>query len=278
MKIKTIGLGMRILWFDLLMGMVLLVVILASALPGIVTQEPAEAETRRLKALNAELTARLQVREGRIQGLIQGEAQGASRLEDWETTPSPSPAAEWTGVALLRGEVADLTARNAAMRHLLKQSKGEKNLLAPLPVETDQGGQTARIDRLHTEIARLNTRIEEATRETGEARRLRVELEAKLQERENRIVQMGHDVNALASRNGRSPPMTDPMAPEPPPSGDPSAELTRLKRELERLKQENATLKWIGSSPAPGGSQPGAVANAPPPPPPLPRPGAINHP
>ncbi|MBF0271642.1 MAG: hypothetical protein HQL98_06245 [Magnetococcales bacterium] len=250
------------------MGMVFLVVILVSALPQLATQEPVEAETRRLKSLNAELTAKLQVREGRIQGLIQGDSQGAGRLEDWETTPPSSRAAEWTGVALLRGEVADLTARNAAM---LKQWKGDKNAASP-PVlaEAEQEGQTARIDRLQTEIARLNTRIEEATRETGEARRLRVELEARLQERENRIVQMGHDLNALTSRNGGA---TLPVAAPPAATSEPqqrplSDEVTRLNRELERLKQENATLKWIGSAPAPGSSPTGDAHH---PSPPLPR-------
>ncbi|MBF0628074.1 MAG: hypothetical protein HQL91_07620 [Magnetococcales bacterium] len=200
---------------DLGIGLLLLLVILASTLTDAAPPpEPAEAQSRRLQALNAELTARLLVQEGRIQGLIRG--QTTPKPEDWSNTPIPSQAAEWSGVALLRGAVADLTARNEILLNRLHQLESGVPELAQIQTTANVTGQQAQIERLQTEIARLNTRIEEALNETGATRQTRMALEAKLQERDQRITQLDHEINALASRAGILPMPPIPSAPSGP--------------------------------------------------------------
>ncbi|MBF0214393.1 MAG: hypothetical protein HQM00_12690 [Magnetococcales bacterium] len=213
--------GISVLILDLMIGMIFLVIILTSALPLTTTPEPTEADARRLKALNNALTAQLLVREGRLQGLLQHDTPATLRPEDLESVAIPSPGARQTGVALLQSEVADLTARNAA---LIKRLKSTGSPPAPVQDEATQAGQSARIERLQTEIARLNTRIDEAIDETGAARRKRIELEAKLLERESRITQLGHEVHALASRAGV------PLPAETPPPRDLRTEMNPATR------------------------------------------------
>lgn len=193
------GLGMTLLGMDLLAGL-FFVVLLWIATLGPDHPEPGEGEMKRLRALTAELSARLQVKEGRLEGLVRGESR--VRGEDLEQTPVPTLAAEWTGTALLRGAVAELTARHAALQEKLRRSELGLPEQAMLQTKATQAGLTAQIDRLQTEIARLQTRMEESTRETFEARSARVALEARLREQDKRIIELEHERHALASRAG----------------------------------------------------------------------------
>ncbi|MBF0614430.1 MAG: hypothetical protein G8237_05755 [Magnetococcales bacterium] len=198
------GWGVIVLGVDLVLGLffLLLMVVLATRTP-----HPAPSgttgELQRLKADLAALSARLQVKEERLQGLIRGTT--TPHPADLDQAPLPSLAAEWTGNAALRGEVADLSARYTAMQERLRRA--ELGLPEQTMVQTmaNQAGLHAHVAQLQTEIARLNTRIEAATLEAGAARNMRTTLEAQLHEREQRIMTLEQERHTLANRIGLAP-------------------------------------------------------------------------
>lgn len=256
---KALSLGMPLLVLDLLVGMLFLVLILVTVQPQPRPAEPPEAETRRLRAENTELSARLLAQAGDVQGRdAPSGREGAKSL-------SPSAAAEASSLTLLRAEVADLTARNETLRRALEAREAGKTAPAdrkgdashtdvqPDGKTVEKGenkesllaGREARIKQLQTEVFRLFTLVEESSREAGEARQARVTLEARLKQREARLTELDQEIEALSARTPGlvqsqayfNQPATPPepatapssgiTTPPPKPGGDPSTDSSR---------------------------------------------------
>ncbi|GAB0055834.1 hypothetical protein SIID45300_00131 [Candidatus Magnetaquicoccaceae bacterium FCR-1] len=243
---KALSLGMPLLVLDLLVGMLFFVLILVTVQPQPRPAEPPEAETRRLRAENTELSARLLAQEGNVQGR---DAPSAGR--DGGKPLPPSAAAEASSLTLLRAEVADLTARNETLRRALEAREAGKT--APVDRKGDAShtdvqpdgktvekgenkesllaGREARIKQLQTEVFRLFTLVEESSREAGEARQARVTLEAQLKQREARLTELNQEIESLSARTPglvQSQAYFNQPATPPEPATAPSPEITTL--------------------------------------------------